>query len=125
MLGKKYFPCIYAKNKRETHSTNNCGFGNDEVEIERIKSISNNYTFPVISIQNNFDENECRLLLEKILKEVEKESNDEFPYNLKFLPNLQLNFWLKHFKNIYISNIVMFLLIIVIFIITISDILIH
>jgi len=104
LLGKKYFPCVYVKNATVTNNNLNYGYENDNIDVSRINIATSDLNFPLINVVNNFEYLECEKILEKILKEIEKESNDEFPYSLQYVEELKLNFWLKYFKNIYFAN---------------------
>jgi len=110
LLGKKYFPCIYVKNETESNLNQNNNYENDEIDKERIKNITNNLNFPLVTVLNNFNFTE----LENIIREIDKEANDDFPYSLQYKRENKLNIWLKYFSKIYFSNLLLLICIIVI-----------
>jgi len=114
LLGKKYFPCIYVKNETESNLNQNNNYENDEIDKERIKNITNNLNFPLVTVLNNFNFTECQTILENIIREIDKEANDDFPYSLQYKRENKLNIWLKYFSKIYFSNLLLLICIIVI-----------
>jgi len=107
LLGKKYFPCVYVKNETISSTKENYGYECDTISDDRIHAITDDSNFPLLCVSNNFNESECRIILEKILKEIDKESRDEFPYSLQYQREIKLNFWIKYFRNLYFLNLVL------------------
>lgn len=100
IIGNKFFPCVYI----QTETSNSANYST-EISRKQINNITKSGSFPLIKIINNFNKNECKKTFNKILNEIEKEKNDEFPYNVKFDESLQFNYCIKNYKIINIINI--------------------
>lgn len=109
VIGNKFFPCVLLQiesyNPRVNYSS--------EVRKETVREVSLDYTIPVIKINNNFDRKECDKVIHSILREIKKESNDEFPYTIEFHSEMKINLCIKYSKTFNVINIFLFLMIMV------------
>jgi hypothetical protein len=108
--GKKFFPCVFIQDK----------YGEDKLNLDRnpiseksIKNLTENFYFPLIRIKNNYDSNEIVNILSKVIEEVSKEKNDEFPYSIIYNENYKLNCCIKFAKKLYFLNLLIIIFILV------------
>jgi hypothetical protein len=67
-----------------------------------------NKTFPLVKIENNFNKEESSKIFNKIMREIKKEKNDDFPYNLAYQEQLEINYCIKNSKVFNLINIFIF-----------------
>lgn len=109
VIGNKFFPCIFVQNETIYSTTNY----STTVTKKEISEITMKGCFPIVKVKRDFDKKESNKILKKILTEIKKEKNDDFPYSLVYREELKINFCIKNRKVFSIVNIFMFLLIMV------------
>jgi hypothetical protein len=92
--GKKFFPCVFVQ--FDSKLNNEFLINVQHVETKQVKDITQNYNFPLISYKNNKHSNFVSDVLDSILNQIEKDKNDDFPYNLIFRDNIKLIYCLKY-----------------------------
>jgi small GTP-binding protein len=104
-IGTKYIPRILVGNKKDLESSR-------EVSLDRIKKLAKALKCPYIECSATEGGAEIEKIFYKLLKEVDKESNDEYPYDIKN-STMKMNFIRKHHKNF---NLVLLVLLATIFV---------
>ncbi len=92
--GKKFFPCVFVQ--FDSKLNNEFLINVQHVETKQVKDITQNYNFPLITYKNNKNPNFAKDVLDSILDQIEKDKNDDFPYNLIFRDNIKLIYCLKY-----------------------------
>jgi GTPase SAR1 family protein len=104
-IGTKYIPRILVGNKKDqdTHR---------EVSEERIKKLAKTLKCPYIECSALQGGAEIEKIFYKLLKEVDKEVNDEYPYDIKN-STIRMNYIRKNHKsfNLFLT-LLMFLLVV-------------
>lgn len=104
-IGTKYIPRILVGNKKDLES-------HREVSEERIKKLAKSMKCPYIECSALEGGAEIDKIFYKLLKEVDKEINDEYPYDIKN-STIKMNYIRKHHKTFnFIFLIAMGLLIV-------------
>jgi hypothetical protein len=78
-----------------------------------IKEITLNGSFPLVKVKNDFDKNETDRMIIKILGELIKEKNDDFPYSLAYRDQFNINICVKNNKLFECLNICIFLFVMI------------
>jgi Fe2+ transport system protein B len=104
-IGSKYIPRILVGNKKdfETHR---------EVSEDRIKKLAKNLKCPYIECSALQGGSEIEKIFYKLLKEVDKEVNDQYPYDIKN-SNIHMNYIRKHHKSFNLLYLIFSALLIV------------
>jgi GTPase SAR1 family protein len=104
-IGTKYIPRILVGNKKDLNSTR-------EVSEERIKKLAKTLKCPYIECSALQGGAEIEKIFYKLLKEVDKEVNDEYPYDIKN-STIRMNYIRKNHKTFnMVLMILMFILVV-------------
>jgi GTPase SAR1 family protein len=104
-IGTKYIPRILVGNKKDIDSQR-------EVSEERIKKLAKTLKCPYIVCSALHGGAEIEKIFYKLLKEVDKETNDEYPYDIKN-STIKMNYIRKHHKSFNLALILMMFLLVV------------
>ena len=112
-IGTKYIPRILVGNKKDQDS-------HREVSEERIKKLAKTLKCPYIECSAMQGGAEIEKIFYKLLKEVDKEVNDEYPYDIKN-STIRMNYIRKNHKsfNLFLT-LLMFLLVVKFYLILVS-----
>ena len=104
-IGTKYIPRVLVGNKSDLNNMR-------EVPEEQIMKLAKNLKCPYIECSAKEGGPEIEKIFYKLLKEVEKEINDKYPYNIKN-SSITMNYIRKHHKSFnLLINIMLFILIV-------------
>ncbi len=90
-IGTKYIPRILVGNKSDLESTR-------EVDKEKIQNLLKTLKCPYVECSALNGGEEMEKIFTELLKEIDKEINDEYPYDIKNT-KLKLNFVTKHHQT--------------------------
>ena len=104
-IGTKYIPRILVGNKKDLDA-------HREVSEERIKKLAKMLKCPYIECSALEGGAEIEKIFYKLLKEVDKEINDEYPYDIKN-STIKMNYIRKNHKtfNMVVSILLFFLIV--------------
>lgn len=104
-IGTKYIPRILVGNKKDLEA-------HREVSEERIKKLAKSLKCPYIECSALQSGPEVEKVFYKLLKEVDKEANDDYPYDIKN-STIKMNFIRKNHKTFNLLLLVLLFLLIV------------